>query len=314
MSSPLRYPGMLTSRAAIEPGYPAAGDRRGDVGDAAVEPGEAGGRLVLDRHRVGDVGNHQRLAAAERDLHGAVRVIDRLDVEVRRQLADDLVLLVAQRHRAGGVGVGDAVVERRQPVGERVDLVDGCADAAIGVELRLLEAAVGRADLTGQQLAPCQHVGARGARRRRLRERAEAVEELVQPRVQRRVGRSEARLDDAERFGERRLAVLRRILLEQPAIEEAVAEAAHAEHFDAVAGVQALARRRHRAEVDDAARVAGRVHVGDVLAGRVEAVALRVERARRGREHAEEARHQPLACRTPAASPLRNARSGRSGP
>ena len=296
-------PGDVDVAGRDQPGHPAAADRRGDVGDAAVEPGEAGGRLVLDRHRVGDVGDHQRLAAAERDLHGAVR----RDRSSRCRRSDDSSRTTSFcSSRSVIVPLASALAMRSLSDASRL-----ASELISSTEARTRRSASSCACWKRPSVARIspasawplrQHVGARGARRRRLRERAEAVEELVQPRVQRGVGRSEARLDDAERFGQRRLAVLRRVLLEQAAIEEAIAEAAHAEHLDAVAGVQALARRRHRAEVDDAARVAGRVDVGDVLAGRVEAVALRVERARRGREHAEEARHQPLACRTPAAS------------
>ena len=192
---------MLTSRAAIQPGTlppliaAVTSSRRCRAGRSRWSA--RSGSSPRRRRR-----NHQR----RRGRHLRSRSRSMVDVDVRRQLADDLVLLVAQGHRAAGVGVGDALVERRQPVASALisSTDDGRGDrcraapAGSGRRWRGIPAGLARAN-----------VGARRARRRRLRERAEAVEELVEPRVQRGVRRS--RLDSTmPALRPAPLAVLRR--------------------------------------------------------------------------------------------------------
>ena len=196
-------------------------------------------------------------------------VIDRLDVDERRQLVGRLR---SARRAASSCRSASALAMRSFSDASRL------ASALISsTEARTRRSASSCAcwkrpsvarNLAGQRLAlaparrraRCSTSAPARARRRRRRTASAARSSVAS-------GEPRLDFDDAERVGQRRLAVLRRVLLEQAAIEEAIAQAAHAEHFDAVAGVQALAGRRHRAEVDDAARVAGRVDVGDVLAG-----------------------------------------------
>jgi hypothetical protein len=88
----------------------------------------------------------------------------------------------------------------------------------------------------------------------------------------------DARLDDLQDFGELLGAPLRGYFLEDAALEQPIANRADALHFHAVAGAE-RALRLDGGKIDGAPGVAGGVHVGDVVAGDLEAELL-AERAR----------------------------------
>ena len=156
-------------------------------------------------------------------------------------------------------------------------------DAPIGVYAGLDEATRGLAERRRKRLCLLQHVAPRDRRRRIVGEPREAVEELVEARIDRASRGAERRFDVGERFGERRFALRAADLALEPAFEEPIALRPQPEDLDATSRAP-HGFGRHRAEIDDAARVARRVDVGDVLSGDVEAVALRLECAGGRRE------------------------------
>ena len=237
------------------------------------------GRVRAGRQRHRGLAHDEGAAGGDIDIHAAVFPFDDIDVGELGKLTHECRLLVLQMQaRAVVVGRAERPVERGDAIGERVDLIDGRDDLAIGVGARLRQPIRRLAKGCRERLSLLEHVAPRHRRRRIVGETREAVEELGEPCVDRAAGAAERRLHVAERAGERRFAMRAADLALQPAFEQAIALRADAEHLDAAAGA-ARRLRRHGAEIDDAPRVARRVDVGDVLAGDVEPVALRLERA-----------------------------------
>ena len=182
------------------------------------------------------------------------------------------------------------MIERRDLIHQRVDLFDRVADAAVGLALRVGEPPGHLVERLRQFLGGVQHVGARHRGRGRVGEARKRSEQLGEPAVDRLPGGADAGLDHLQDFGELLGAPLGGHFFEHAALEQAVANRADARHFHAVAGAE-RALGLDRGEIDRAPGVAGGVHVGDVVAGDLEAHLLGREGAGGHREAGVEAGH-----------------------
>ena len=249
------------------------------------------------RHRlepVGLVADDERAAAADGEVHAAVRPLDDVHVHEVVEIAQQGGHLILQRQTCLGTRGAHRVVERRNLIHQRVDLLDGAAHAGVGLALRVGQPPGHLVERLRELGGGVEHVGARHRGRRGVGEARERPEHLGEPPVDRLAGGADARLDDLQDFGELLRAALGGHFLEDAALEQAIANGADARHFDAVAGAQ-RALRLDGGEVDGAPGVAGGVDVGDVVAGDLEAELLRREGAGGHREAGVEAGHQTLA-------------------
>ena len=224
----------------------------------------------LGRHAGHGIAHHQRLAGADEQVQRAIVLLHHLQPDHAGQLLDRLFPGVDEivGRTTGRLGTGDGVVETADALGQRIDLVGQRRQLIVDLAVLLVDLVVQGVERLGHALGLGQHGLPRRDRRRILGGGLQGGKELLHGRgdTRRAVGQQAVELGDLALEGLQFavLAVGRTYL----AGEEITGEATHVHRLGAGTDIT------RAIELGDVGllngllpRIAGRVDVGDVVAG-----------------------------------------------